>query len=176
MDVLAHTLWTNALFHIKYATERRQRYTAVAFGVVPDLIGFTPVVIYMLVTLAPFNPGQYTEPTHWTLIYAEHAYNYTHSFVIFLASTLLVMAIRKGKLYWPMLGWGLHILIDIFTHPDFFQTPFLFPLSGFKYYGGISWAHPVFMAINYSLLILVYLIIFWYRGKRLKRMFGKHEA
>ncbi len=176
MDVLAHTLWANALFHLKYAKERRQRYIAAAFGVVPDLIGFVPLTIYVLYNRLTLSPGTYQTYTSWTFTYAEHAYNYTHSFVIFLVAVLIVMAIRKGKLYWPMLGWGLHILIDIFTHPDFYQTPFLFPLSGFKFYGGISWAHPVFMAINYGLLILVYIIIFWYRSKRLKRLLRKHEA
>ena len=73
-----------------------------------------------------------------------------------------------------MLAWGLHIVIDFFTHPDFFQTPILFPLSDYKYYGGISWAHPVFMAVNYGALILVYVVIFWYRSKNLQKLKEKY--
>ncbi len=174
MDVLAHTLWANAIFHLKYTKERQQRYIAAAFGVLPDLIGFLPVTLYVFLNRLVFDPGTYHTYSHWTFTYAAYAYNYTHSLVIFLVATLLVMLIRKGKLYWPMLGWGLHIVIDFFTHPDFFQTPLLFPLSDYKYYGGISWAHPVFMTINYGALIIIYALIFWYRSERFKKFRLRH--
>jgi hypothetical protein len=174
MDVFAHTLWTNALFHLKYKEERKLRYIAAAFGVIPDLIGFVPVTLYVLWNRLAFEPSTYHTYSHWTFAYANIAYNYTHSLVIFVAVTLLVMAIRKGKLYWPMLGWGLHVLIDIPTHPDFFHTPFLFPISNYQNTHGVSWGHPVFMAINYGTLIIVYAVIFWYRSNRLKKLREKH--
>ena len=170
MDVLAHTLWTNALFHIKYAKERRLRYIAAAFGVIPDLVGFVPLTIYIFWNRLSFDPSVFMTYDHWTFAYSIHAYNYSHSFVIFLTLFLLVFALRKGKFYWPMLGWGLHIIIDFFTHPDFFQAPILFPISDYKFYGGISWAHPTFMAINYGALILLYVVIFWYRSQKLKKL------
>ena len=69
-------------------------------------------------------------------------------------------------IFWPMLGWALHVLIDIPTHPDFYNTPFLFPLSDFKNTHGVSWAHPVFMAINYGLLIAAYIGIYIYQKKK----------
>jgi membrane-bound metal-dependent hydrolase YbcI (DUF457 family) len=166
MDVLAHTLWTNALFHLKYQQERKQRYIAAAFGVVPDLIGFVPVTIYVLWNRLVFDPSTYQAYNHWTFTYAKEAYNYTHSLVIAVAAILLVMAFRKGKLYWPMLGWVLHIVIDFFTHPDFYQTPIFFPISNYQNTHGISWAHPVFMVVNYSLMVITYIIIFKYRDKR----------
>jgi membrane-bound metal-dependent hydrolase YbcI (DUF457 family) len=166
MDVLAHTLWTNALFHLKYHQERKQRYIAAAFGVVPDLIGFVPVTVYALWNRLVFDPSTYQAYNHWTFTYAKEAYNYTHSLVIAVAAILLVMAFRKGKLYWPMLGWVLHIVIDFFTHPDFYQTPIFFPISNYQNTHGISWAHPVFMVVNYSLMVITYIIIFKYRDKR----------
>ncbi len=179
MDVFAHTLWTNALFHFKYNNQRRLRYLAAFFGVVPDLIGFAPLFIYLILSGRMFSRERFPfEATNWTFGFAEQAYNFTHSLVIFAATFLLVVAI--GNLYryfkskpnykfwffWPMLGWPLHILIDIPTHPDFYHTPFLFPLSDFRNTQGVSWAHPTFMVINYSLLILAYVAIYIYQKKK----------
>jgi hypothetical protein len=59
-----------------------------------------------------------------------------------------------------MWGWALHIVIDIFTHKNFYETPFLFPVSGFRFSHGISWAHPTFMLVNYLALATVYVIWF----------------
>ena len=174
MDVLAHTLWANAVFHLKYAKERKQRYMAAIFGVLPDLVGFVPVTLYVFLNQLVFDPSTYHTYNHWTFTYATWAYNYTHSLVVFFVALLAVLVFRKGKLYWPMLGWGLHIVIDFFTHPDFFQTPIFFPLSDYKYYGGVSWAHPTFMAINYGLLLVIYALIFWYRSKKLQQLKEKY--
>lgn len=66
---------------------------------------------------------------------------------------------------WLMGGWVLHIIIDIPTHTKaFFATPFLWPLSNFKI-DGISWGTLWFMLINYSALVLVYLLIVWKRNR-----------
>lgn len=178
MDVLAHTLWTNAVFHVKYHNQRRQRYIAAFFGVLPDLLSFVPATIYSLLNvskiqnfiqgqdLTKISPEHYDALNSWVFNYAVQSYNYTHSFVIFAALFLIVYIVRKRKPYWPLLGWGLHILIDIFTHKDFFETPFLFPLSNYTNHHAIVWGEPVFMAINYGLLIFVYALIFWYQRKK----------
>jgi membrane-bound metal-dependent hydrolase YbcI (DUF457 family) len=179
MDVLAHTLWTNALFHLKYHQQRRLRYLAAFFGVVPDLVGFAPVFVYLILSGRIFSGKQFPfAATNWTFDFAEQGYNYTHSLVIFAATFLVVLVL--GNLYkyfknkplyrfwffWPMLGWGLHILIDFPTHPDFYHTPIFFPLSEYQFTGGISWAHPIFMAINYSLLIAAYIGIYIYQKRK----------
>jgi hypothetical protein len=179
MDIFAHTLWTNALFHLKYHQQRKWRYLAAFFGVVPDFIGFTPLFVYLILSGRFFSGERFPfAATNWTFGFAEEAYNYTHSLVIFAVSFLLVLIIgniwryyKQGPLYtfwffWPMLGWALHILIDIPTHPDFYSTPFLFPLSDYKNTHGISWGHPVFMAINYSLLVLTYVGLWYYQRKK----------
>lgn len=178
MDVFAHTLWTNAVFHLKYNQQRKMRYLAAFFGVVPDLIGFAPLFVYLIVSGRIFSGEQFPfESTNWTFSFAENAYNYTHSFVVFLSVFLIVsLSVNLYKKYfatqnkiwffWPMLGWGFHILLDIPTHPDFYHTPFLFPLSDYKYTGGVSWAHPTFMAINYGLLICAYIAVYIYQKKK----------
>lgn len=179
MDVFAHTLWTNAVFHLKYNQQRKMRYLAAFFGVIPDLVGFAPLFIYLIFSGRFFSGEQFPfNATNWTFNFAENAYNYTHSLVVFLTVLILVNLVAnlykwsrdrvgyKFWFFWPMLGWGLHILIDLPTHPDFYHTPFLFPLSEYRYTGGVSWAHPTFMAINYSLLICAYIGIYIYQKKK----------
>jgi hypothetical protein len=66
---------------------------------------------------------------------------------------------KKGPLI--SLGWALHILIDIPSHAaTFYPTPFLFPISNYRFTHGISWSNKWFMIINYSLLLLVSLYFF----------------
>ncbi len=184
MDVFAHVLWTNALFHLKYRRQRRLRYLAAFFGVVPDLIGFAPLFIYLIFSGRFFSGESFPfNSTNWTFGFAERAYDFTHSLVIFtfcFVMVLLIVNLYKyfkskqdavlGKykfwFFWPMLGWALHILIDLPTHPDFYNTPFLFPLSDYKYTGGVAWSHPTFMAINYGLLIAAYIGIYIYQKKK----------
>lgn len=178
MDVLAHTLWTNALFHLKYHRQRKMRYLAAFFGVAPDLVGFAPLFIYLILSGRFFSDSfPFSSHTNWTFAFASEAYNYTHSLVIFSFAFLLVsiigMVYRYSKAqrftwwaFWPMLGWAVHILIDIPTHAgNFYLTPFLFPLSDARFAHGISWAHPKFMLINYALMILVYLGLYYYQRK-----------
>jgi membrane-bound metal-dependent hydrolase YbcI (DUF457 family) len=183
MDVLAHTLWTNAVFHLKYKNQRRLRYLAAFFGVAPDLVGFAPIFIYIF--YHAIAVGHFTNPmtdaflsNHWTARFASEAYNYTHSLVIFVATFGLVLIIGnivkkiqsqenyRFWFFWPMLGWALHILIDIPSHKGFYETPFLFPLSNARFDHGVPWAHPVYMAINYSLLILVYIGLFYFQQQK----------
>lgn len=183
MDVFAHTLWTNALFHLKYSQQRRMRYLAAFFGVAPDFVGFAPLFLYLIVSGKLFGIREYPfDGSNWTFGFAEQAYNYTHSLVIFLSVLAFVLIlgnlykyfknkqnptrpIYKFWFFWPMLGWALHIIIDFPTHPDFYHTPILFPLSDFRYTGGVAWSHPTFMVINYSLLIAVYVGIYIYQKK-----------
>lgn len=154
------------------------RYLAAFFGVVPDLIGFTPLFLYMIFSGRMFTEQFPFEATNWTFGFAEATYNFTHSIVIFLTAfvvvTIIINIVKYWRaplsyrfyFFWPMLGWLLHILLDIPTHPDFYHTPFLWPISDYQYTGGVSWAHPTFMIINYGLLIAVYVVIYIYQKKK----------
>jgi hypothetical protein len=159
MDVFAHTLWTNAVFSKKYPQDRKNRYIAAFFGVAPDLVGFTPAFLYMIFHGIRFSKAVAIYSNHWSFGFAREAYNYSHSLVMFLIVMVIVIVARRGRIYWPLLGWGFHILLDIPTHPDFFSTPFLFPLSNYRFTHGISWSHQTFMIVNYSLLAALYLYL-----------------
>jgi hypothetical protein len=160
MDIFAHSLWTGAIFYKKYNNDKKNLFLSVLFGILPDLLSFAPVFIYAFFARKGFF--ELIGSGAWVVNYASQSYNFTHSFVIFLLGLAVVLIIRKGKIYWPMFGWLLHILIDIPTHRGFYETPFLFPLSGYQFSHGISWGHPVFMIINYSAIAIVYISIFLY--------------
>ena len=85
-------------------------------------------------------------------------YQFSHSLVIFVAVFGIVWLIRHEP-SWVMLGWPLHILIDIPTHTTrFFATPFLWPISSYQF-DGISWGQRWFLILNYSALASAYLYL-----------------
>ncbi|MCL5666795.1 MAG: hypothetical protein M1383_03430 [Patescibacteria group bacterium] len=165
MDVFAHALWTNAAFYDKYRTEKRRRFVAVLFGLLPDLSVFIPLSAYLI-----FHPAaihRHLEGINsWTYGFAVYGYNYTHSLAVFAAVLLVVLALRRGKMYWPMWGWPLHIFLDVFTHKVHFSTPIFYPLSNFHNPYAVSWADTVPMIVNYGLLAIIYIIWFFFFRKR----------
>jgi CRISPR-associated DxTHG motif protein len=85
--------------------------------------------------------------------------------------TLLWVIFRKP--IWESLAWGLHILLDIFTHSfRFFPTPFLWPISDFKV-NGWHWGRPEIVIPNIFLLVLLYA---WFLYRRWRGRKGPTEA
>ncbi len=173
MDIFAHALWTHAIHRStaiqkKFKLSKKEIWFGIFFGIAPDLFSFglffAERVYRWLFKSSEFFLSGAPDPSSIPH-YIYNAYNYTHSLIIFLLVFGIIWLIRK-KAPWLIFGWGLHILIDIFSHStDFFATPFLFPLSELKI-NGVSWGHLIFMIINYSLLVLTYLS--FYLIKRLK--------
>jgi hypothetical protein len=161
MDVLAHGLWTNAMYKVIPQTrgDARMARWGIVFGLLPDFVAFAPIFAWMTWQLVTgdlsFSGGRPDFDAIPLGEFTAGVYNFTHSLVIFAIGLGLAWAIAR-KFPWFMLGWALHIGIDIFTHTtEFYATPFLYPLSGLKV-NGIEWSHPWFMAINYGLLLLFY--------------------
>lgn len=141
------------------------------FGILPDILSFGIIFIINLIN-GNFHRGP--PPINTLPKWLFGAYNMTHSFVVFIVVFLVIYLITK-KWFWPLTAWGIHILIDIPTHSfRYFPTPFLWPLSSYKF-GGISWATPWFLILNYSALMIVFLIIAHNRskGKKLTTNFKK---
>lgn len=166
MDILAHGLWSNILVYKKYPSDYKKRLIAVLFGVLPDIIPFAPSFLCLWFSKTQFDFYNALYSQDWVFVWGRQAYNYTHSLVVFVIVMVIVMVFRKGRMYWPILAWGLHILMDLFTHPNFFQTPFLFPLSDYRAPFGISWGHPLIMIPQYTFFAVWY--VWWFLKGRKK--------
>jgi len=183
MDILAHALWAGGiskLFNLKKVTKEKISVKWAAFwGVFPDLFAFTisfVILFYNLIfkhiSLSDFPRPDAIEPVNGVSSMfgtSYMLYNYSHSILIFILVFIIVYFIFKRPVY-SLFGWLFHIVVDIPTHSyAFFPTPFLWPLSSWKF-DGISWATPWFMVLNYSLLVIIYIIIFVLAKKAKKSM------
>lgn len=171
MDILAHTLWANAGARGAKAIAKSKgnkefkispAWTGF-FGVAPDFFAFTIPFLIGIYNLL-FNPafeggfgGHHIEVNGFDL--AAYLYQFSHSLVIFILVFILVWVIYKRPRY-ELLGWALHILIDIPSHSaGFYPTPFLFPISDYKFLYGVSWANSWYMIINYTALASIWSMI-----------------
>ncbi len=161
MDIFAHGLWSYAVFH-----KKKYAWLAILFGVLPDILSFGILFIMNLISGSlQRGPPSLSSLPDWLFA----AYSMTHSFVIFLLVFFIIYLLTK-KWFWPLTAWAIHVLIDIPTHSTrFFPTPFLWPLSGYVF-DGISWATPWFMLVNYSSLMIVFIVIAHYRDKEKKKL------
>lgn len=172
MDIFAHILWANAGARGANAIAERKGkkkfkispFWTGFFGVAPDFFAFTIpflMVIYNGIfgesSFSEFGRHHITNPSGFDL--AAYLYQFSHSLVIFALVFILVWVISRRPRY-ELLGWLLHILIDIPSHSaGFYPTPFLFPISDYKFLYGVSWANIWYMIINYSLLAIIWIYI-----------------
>ncbi len=177
MDILAHTLWANAGARgaNKIAEEKGKSFHihpgwAGFWGVFPDFFAFTiPFIIGMYNLL--FNPAyeggfgkHHIEVQGFDI--AAFLYQYSHSLVVWAFVFLVVWFFSKRPRY-ELFGWALHILIDIPSHVlAFYPTPFLFPISEYRFPYGIQWSNMWYMIINYSLLAIVWIGILLNKTKK----------
>jgi len=164
MDVLAHGLWGGLAF----CPEGGRKYLAgMGLGMAPDLLSFGLFHLthpnWMVSRLA----GEISGPPALSILpaYVVHAYNLTHSFVVWTI-VFLVLWFFDRAWRWVWAAWGLHILCDIPTHAtSYFPTPFLWPFPT-PFVNGISWATTEFLVANYVTLIVVYTVMVLYLRKR----------
>lgn len=161
MDIISHGLWGSLALGRK---SKKSFWLAFFFGIAPDLFSFGPFFAGVFLGLKPW-PNFQIEPTQPIMpSYVHSLYNITHSAIIFFLAFALVWIFLKGPL-WEMLAWGLHILMDIFTHSyKFFPTPFLWPLSDFKI-NGWHWGSPWIFWPDVVLLVILYFWFFVVRRK-----------
>ena len=160
MDIISHALWTNVAY---LKMQRRTRIWAVLFGILPDIVSFGPFFVEEIA----FHTvrGTITQFSAAGVRYITTAYNLTHSLVLFAAVVGIVWLVWR-KPYLPLAGWGLHIVIDIFSHSRaFFPTPFLYPISNYTV-DAISWTYPYFLLPNFAVLAAVYLLIYLLHVRR----------
>jgi hypothetical protein len=200
MDTLAHGLWAAAAAKVTNRTVQKKLRTGwmVFWGVMPDLVSFTPAIGWML-WLVLMKGVHFSEVPRPELLPPEVRakffifrltnvlYHPTHSLVIFACIFLLVWAVRWYRLNYyrgvriptvtstpaappgEMCGWLLHILLDIPSHTTrLYPTPFLWPLSDFTV-DGISWGRPWFMALNYGALLTVFIVLTVRSGRKRRK-------
>jgi membrane-bound metal-dependent hydrolase YbcI (DUF457 family) len=150
MDKLSHALWGYA------ATGRKSKFWLAAFfGAFPDLFAFTVPFTLAILT------GNFSREGHHVFFpeFIRTLYNISHSILICALVFGIIYTFRK-KIYLFMIGWPLHILLDIPTHEaEFYPTQFLYPLSTISV-DGIRWSTPWIFITNWVLLALVYGYLF----------------
>ncbi len=167
MDIFAHTLWTNAGARAgnKLAEKKGGKFHispgwTAFWGVFPDFFAFTIVFVMSFYQLI-FRGTSAVDLRHHLLSVSgfdisAYLYQFSHSLVIWAFVFLATWFFAKRPRY-ELLGWALHILIDIPSHAiGFYPTPFLFPISEYRFPYGVSWSNFWYMIINYSALAFVW--------------------
>ena len=167
MDIFSHGLYGG----VTVGRGSKQSYwTAFFFGVFPDVFAFGIPISHLLFSLLSGGNAEIfhsPEDSHASIpSYVFSLYNISHSLIIFILIFGLVWFFRK-KPFWEMSAWGLHIVVDIFTHSEkFFPTPFLWPVSDF-YVNGHSWGSPEVFIPNVLCLAILY-GAWWHQRKKVR--------
>jgi hypothetical protein len=164
MDILAHMLWANYGGRVGNKTLEKKKKPLIKlpwitfWGVFPDLFAFGIPMTIGIFSAIGNGVYKFGRPDMFGL--PATLYQYSHSLVIWAVVFLIVWVIAKRPRF-ELLGWALHILIDIPSHAvTFYPTPFLFPLSEYRFAYGVPWSNQWFMIINYALLLFVTLYFF----------------
>ena len=161
MDIISHALWGGIAFGRK---NRRSFLLATLFGLMPDLLSFGVLIIVMLISGQTPDWSNGAPESISIPVYARTLYNWTHSLLVFIwVFSIVWIYFRKPVL--ELTAWGLHVLMDIFTHTDrFFPTPFLWPLSD-STVSFIPWSDPRIFVTNVFLLSVLYLWFYLVRQR-----------
>jgi len=166
MDILAHALWSVPAGIGIRAWLKRPVHLGwmVAWGVAPDLISFgVPAAVRIGRFVTGASKSLLPDGSGPRFDWVWNVYNATHSALVFaICFGAVWLLLRKPVL--EMLGWALHILIDIFTHTGMFAIRFLWPLSP-VHVDGTPWERPWLLALNYAVLASVYLVLWRRRGR-----------
>ncbi len=158
MDILAHGLWATLIFKNAPPTTRT---VGIALSLAPDLIAFVPNAVYSVITNNYKMWFKVSEDTVENMAnrvppWVYRIYDVTHSIPLWIIGFSIAWAIM-GSVPWAAFGWLLHIIVDIPTHSrKFFPTPFLWPLSSYKF-DGYNWEAKWYMIANYVVLLAFYL-------------------
>jgi len=178
LDIIAHGLWAGigvGFASRRWNLTRRTMALTVAMAVLPDLVQLLPLMTWALfsqdgvaVVRAYVQALPRSEPvlppTVGLLTY--HLHCFMHSAVVAGAFAALCWGALRS--FWvPLLGWWLHIVIDVFTHSaDFYPSPVLYPLTQ-RGFDGLAWNTPWFLAVNYFALAAATTWLVW--SSRLRR-------
>lgn len=177
MDILAHGLWAGigiGFASRRWKLSRRTMALTVSMAVAPDLVQLLPLMIW-----APFSQDGWAvlrayaqalpgfEPVMPPAVesLAHHLHCVMHSAVVAAAVTALLWGALRS--FWiPLIGWWLHIVIDVFTHSaEFYPSPVLYPFTQ-RGFDGLAWNTPWFLAVNYVALVAAAAWLGWRQRRR----------
>ena len=175
MDTLAHGLWGGIAFYPQGAKKYAAAFT---LGMAPDLLSFGLYHVSNPGWLSLRLVGKVSGPPPLSTLpeFVFHAYNLTHSLLVWVVLFALLWAMLKYP-PWVFLAWGFHIVCDIPTHNSaYFPTPYLWPLPT-PLVEGISWASQGFMMANYTALLAAYIgVVLLARKLNLGRTKGRFRG
>ncbi|MFH0891063.1 MAG: metal-dependent hydrolase [Candidatus Liptonbacteria bacterium] len=192
MDLFSHVLWSAGLVQLanrhlkaKHKHLRLRPILTAGWGILPDLVVFVPTWVFYMWNLLVGKINFIHVPKHGQLNLVDTDtriglfYSFSHSFVVFCVIILLVLVLywvftRRKALHdsvlWALAGWGFHILIDVPSHSyEYSSTPFFWPISEWRFRAGLDWGTPTFLFLNYLVLFVLYVFL-WYTEPRKKRV------
>lgn len=168
MDILAHGLWTTAAgaaWRRKTSQPPHLGWFA-AWGVAPDLVFVIPAAVRIWRLLTGASRSLLPDGRGPRFDWVFGPYNATHSAIVFTVCFGAVWLLLRRPML-EMLGWAIHIFLDVFTHGGMFAIQVLWPLSP-VHLDGARWETPWLMAVNYAVLASVFLLI-WITRRRAAR-------
>ncbi|HIJ99017.1 TPA: hypothetical protein H1005_03660 [archaeon] len=165
MDFFAHIFWTAIIFR-----NQSPLWIPLLFVSIPDSTSWGVWFVQIIVTgkfRKTFKNFRKRPPDFsklpkwvWTLYGASHS---IFSFAVVFGTLSLI----TGKIFIPVLAWLVHILLDLPTHSrEFLGTPFLWPLSDWKF-PGFTWGKLWFILLNWGAIIFFIIYLFGIRGETL---------
>ena len=159
MDFISHGLWVYLVFR-----KKPWKLWAVFWGVFPDVaalfqigylvsIGGLSQIIRYLPIVSKKGIVMYPIPHAWMI-----PYYLTHSLVILGAVALLYYLLTKKKPL-VLLGWVLHLMLDVFLHSGVYANRIFYPISNFKIDTGLEWENHWIFFVNWALLLGFYIFL-----------------
>ncbi|RJO59826.1 hypothetical protein C4546_00100 [Candidatus Parcubacteria bacterium] len=162
MDVISHGLWPWFIFNRK----KNWRWWAAGWGMFPDL-GTLPQIYYLLKF---FGIKNLFSIENWDTLFIPEGWMFTYFLTHSLITPWVIAGLYwlvKKRLPWPLLvGWSLHILLDMFTHAGVYANRPLFPFSDFSI-NGVMWSNPWIFWSNWLLLVVAFGWLAWRRWQKL---------
>lgn len=165
MEILAHGLWAGAAGVAVKRSVRPQLHVGwtIWWAVFPDVLAFGPrIAAGLWLRLTAGAEAAAGGPLLPRVNIGLPLYPTAHSLIVFLLAMAAVSLLARRPVF-EMLGWLMHILIDIPTHSfRYYATRFLWPVSDFRI-DGIPWWTPWLWIATYVALAAVYFLL-WKKG------------
>ncbi len=170
MDSIAHGLWAGAVAiavnNLRGSTDRSKTLHTgwfATWGVFPDVLAFGPMVVSGFWLRMTRSNGAATHGGHIPHVdLGIPLYPAAHSLVTFALVYGAIFILARSHAV-NLLGWLLHILIDVPTHSyQYYATQFLWPVADYRF-DGVAWWTPWLWVSTYAGLGLAY-VFFWRRG------------